>query len=161
MTERITLTLTKEEAAGTNLRPEGTYIVSVDDVERTTSRNNNPMYVFTTSILDGPSTGTYKIWATLTQAALFTIRDISKATGFEVKEGEFVIPLPEEFEGKEFAFDVVHEDRTEGKGKDKKVVLGDDGKPERQAAVKRIRTTEAAQKGAKANGAAKARTRRI
>lgn len=165
MAERITLSLTKEEAKGYSLRPEGPYVVSVDEVEDTKSKAGNPMYVFNCSIIDGPeggTNGTYKIWATLTNAAKFTIVDIMRATGFNVAEGDLEVPAPEEFEGKEFAFEVVHEQRTEGKGKAKTVVLGDDGEPIMQAATKKIRSVEAANKAAtKSGGAAKAKTRRL
>lgn len=163
--ERISLSLTKEEAkGGRRLRPEGTYIVSIDEVEFTKSSAGNPMYVFTSSFIDGPEGGTngsHKLWAVLTEAAKFTIVDVCRATGFKMEPGEFTVPAPEEFEGKEFAFDIVHEPQTEGKGKDKTQVLDEDGKPVMTDNTKKIRSVEAANKSKSASGAAKARTRRL
>jgi len=163
--ERISLKLTKEEVkGGRRLRPEGTYFVTIEEVEFTQSKNGNPMYVFTYEIIDGPeggTNGTIKQWAVLTEAAKFTIVDIMRATGFPLSE-EIDIPAADEFIGKELAFDILHEARTEGKGKDKVQVLNEEtGEVEMTDNIKRVRSTAAAKKNASAKGNARAKVRKI
>jgi hypothetical protein len=71
-------------AAPDELVPEGTYHVRVSEVVEETSRNGNPMLVFTFKIQDeGPAFGrTVKVWASLQPNALFTLKGIYKAAGY-------------------------------------------------------------------------------
>lgn len=79
----------EEVAAPDELVPEGIYHVRVSEVKEETSDKGNPMLVFTFKIQnEGPAFGrTVRIWASLLPNALFTLKGIYKACGYNPGQG--------------------------------------------------------------------------
>jgi hypothetical protein len=68
--------------------PEGAYRMRLIELEKGTSKADNPMWIWTFVVVSGDHEGTeLKTWTALTPAAMWKLSEVLEALGFEAKDG--------------------------------------------------------------------------
>lgn len=111
---RITINIDAEDAASSELIPTGVYDAVVDEVVEQASKSaenaGKPMYRTVFKIEGGDYAGRKATsYICLWQGAHFSLLQLLKAIGTEVKPGTLTVPSPKELTGKKVAIKIVHE----------------------------------------------------
>lgn len=108
------------EARSAELLPRGDYHVALTDVEyrevREGKNEGKPYWNLEFTIQSGPHENR-KVWTNcmLFSPALYTFAQLMKATGYDVDEGEFEVPDPDELIGREMVAVVTVKPKSKNK----------------------------------------------